>query len=945
MKRVFLSILVCLFLFSANVFSEGVTIYGFRVYQGAKPSTYTAGPVKFNTSNTADVQLIADQTSLGRINAGEYYNYKWYAMTTAVGTQSTPDSWVEVDMKTGERKFLAKATTQLRELTYDYTSINTMYGLYGDEYLVKVDMTNWSITTIGKFPTEVYCVGLACALNGDLYVLSIDDNLYKVSKTDASALTLVGKTGINVAMYQTMAFDHNTGILYSVNTDGYIYTLDTTTGKATELGPMGDAEDQLTSLFIPYTKVAAGTPERIENLNVQTTSTGYTFAWKYPTTDVQGKPLTTAIGAKIYQDNVEVASIPSNLNNVGQTGTISNTVTPGKYTYRIVCYNEKGEGGYENFTVSVGVPDAPGEVKNFNVVSGDNTAELSWTAPDHGATYGANFAPTSYIITRVGGNSVTVDGSKLSYSMSVTSWGRYSFSITPVNAAGNGPTTYSSTVLIKPANWNIMTDGTFETGTGKFYDEGGPSGNYKNSSRITMTLKPQAGKGLKFSFTQFATEKAYGSITDYLEAYAGSTKDAPLIGKFGGEVVPDELKALYTNGAITFYFYSDVMTNYVGWAADITSYDIKKWDIAAQKVTYIGYPSVGVSSDFPVTVQNVGSDLVTAGAYQVKLVDANNNVLAYANGVDIQPMETKTITVQYAPLQKGNLVVKAIVDFSGDGELTNNTTDPVTVNILEEGTFMASTGEINADNQLGISPMSFFSEISYSQILIPSSLLNKKDVYLTKLVYPCTITTAYSAVPVKIWVSETDKEDLSGGSVLASEMQLVFDGTINVVKNATQLEIPLTTPYKYNGKNLLVSVYKSGTGTDDMGVLFYYIPMDKSYTLADPGWGEEDPNPNAAFPEYSDRQDLPAMNLFFNKNISNGVDDISIDNVQLYPNPFTDYIIVKTDKVLQLKIYNVAGQCFVNTTVSAGSNKIDVRSLPKGIYLVQCGNNVSKVIK
>jgi hypothetical protein len=67
--------------------------------------------------------------------------------------------------------------------------------------------------------------------------------------------------------------------------------------------------------------------------------------------------------------------------------------------------------------------------------------------------------------------------------------------------------------------------------------------------------------------------------------------------------------------------------------------------------------------------------------------------------------------------------------------------------------------------------------------------------------------------------------------------------------------------------------------------------------------------------------------------------------VQIYPNPFTDYIVVKSDKVQSLKLFSISGQCLISTIVNAGNNRIDVQSLPKGTYLIQCGEQKTKVIK
>lgn len=65
----------------------------------------------------------------------------------------------------------------------------------------------------------------------------------------------------------------------------------------------------------------------------------------------------------------------------------------------------------------------------------------------------------------------------------------------------------------------------------------------------------------------------------------------------------------------------------------------------------------------------------------------------------------------------------------------------------------------------------------------------------------------------------------------------------------------------------------------------------------------------------------------------------------IYPNPFSEYIIVKADKAQTLKLFNISGQCLINTIVKGGDNRIDVQSLPKGTYVLQSGNERVKLVK
>ncbi len=79
--------------------------------------------------------------------------------------------------------------------------------------------------------------------------------------------------------------------------------------------------------------------------------------------------------------------------------------------------------------------------------------------------------------------------------------------------------------------------------------------------------------------------------------------------------------------------------------------------------------------------------------------------------------------------------------------------------------------------------------------------------------------------------------------------------------------------------------------------------------------------------------------------ISTDQTDLLQSTVQVYPNPFTDYIIVKSDKAQTLKLFNVSGQCLISTQLNEGDNRVDVQSLPKGTYVLQSGNERVKLVK
>jgi len=65
----------------------------------------------------------------------------------------------------------------------------------------------------------------------------------------------------------------------------------------------------------------------------------------------------------------------------------------------------------------------------------------------------------------------------------------------------------------------------------------------------------------------------------------------------------------------------------------------------------------------------------------------------------------------------------------------------------------------------------------------------------------------------------------------------------------------------------------------------------------------------------------------------------------IYPNPFVDHINIKTGTDSHLTIYNISGQCVLNTMVQAGETRIETSAFPKGSYVVKCGEKTMKIVK
>lgn len=79
--------------------------------------------------------------------------------------------------------------------------------------------------------------------------------------------------------------------------------------------------------------------------------------------------------------------------------------------------------------------------------------------------------------------------------------------------------------------------------------------------------------------------------------------------------------------------------------------------------------------------------------------------------------------------------------------------------------------------------------------------------------------------------------------------------------------------------------------------------------------------------------------------MSVSVANIERNSLQVYPNPATDMLTVNTGKAdaQAIRLYNIAGVLVFEKQNTSGIERIDVSTLPSGMYILQAGNMQKKV--
>ena len=90
---------------------------------------------------------------------------------------------------------------------------------------------------------------------------------------------------------------------------------------------------------------------------------------------------------------------------------------------------------------------------------------------------------------------------------------------------------------------------------------------------------------------------------------------------------------------------------------------------------------------------------------------------------------------------------------------------------------------------------------------------------------------------------------------------------------------------------------------------------------------------------------LPDIVISLKDETTNIVNPSELAKINVYPNPFADYIVVNTTATSTAAIYNMSGTTILNINLSNGNNRIETSALPKGIYVLKIGENTVKIVK
>jgi hypothetical protein len=233
---------------------------------------------------------------------------------------------------------------------------------------------------------------------------------------------------------------------------------------------------------------------------------------------------------------------------------------------------------------------------------------------------------------------------------------------------------------------------------------------------------------------------------------------------------------------------------------DDVSYEvISPNDLAALSLTGDSTPSVGASVNYTVTVFNNGTS--SQSAYSVKLYNSANVELATAAGTTVAAGAQVTITLAWTPTVEGATSIYGKVILAGDVNPANDQTPIMNVTVLPGGVFSVTIGDGSQSARMPIDM--YYKNSVYQTLYYPDEIGMFGNISVLKLYTNFTSTTLVNK-PTKIWIGTTQQADLSAGWIPASEMTLVFDGTMNYPVGENTITFPLSNAFTYSGGNLVI---------------------------------------------------------------------------------------------------------------------------------------------
>lgn len=166
---------------------------------------------------------------------------------------------------------------------------------------------------------------------------------------------------------------------------------------------------------------------------------------------------------------------------------------------------------------------------------------------------------------------------------------------------------------------------------------------------------------------------------------------------------------------------------------------------------------------------------------------------------------TVPVEISWTPKSAGAYRLIARYSHEGDSDKTNDSSTQLNIIVLPEDNQAVIDDNGKEWTGAQLLPVNFNSLECINQTIYRANEIGSNKATINSIAYLSVVQSPYYSDYFKVYVAETDKDDLSDGEFIPdSEFTEVFDGQVYFPEGTNTIVIPFKQPYDYKGGNLVV---------------------------------------------------------------------------------------------------------------------------------------------
>lgn len=449
--------------------------------------------------------------------------------------------------------------------------------------------------------------------------------------------------------------------------------------------------------------------------------------------------------------------------------------------------------------------------------------------------------------------------------------------------------------------------------------------------KITTKIKTYCGpNGCKEDFRIAVGQgKTAGDMTNVLREEKDYSADEYYYVKTFEDIVEIKETGVYNYGIdVSLVTGDDIFS-----LQEVTIEEIHPVDMSA--VSLDGIIDAVCNGNNTCKVKLYNNSYKTADKYEVKIARVDNgNYVVLGSTTDVPAVEmfkTAEVTVTYVPDVEDQVELVGLVEIEGDGDESNNVTEPYTVNVLPEGmppynVLVTDENTIGDDTRI---PMSFIVGESMTQTLYFADEINvETDGSISRLAYEYTgneITSVLGPVDVKIYMCNTDKTIFKTESeaIPLEDMTQVYEGSVTINPGTNFMSFILSEEFEYKkDKNLCIAVVKNGLVGNDYPALFKMFNNDdfeNTRSILSDG------SPMAYWK-------VPVIHMAV-RGIAGNIENVNIGANSVWYDSKTSTLNFNENNLKKVYVYDISGKMIKMFNLNGSQNSLAV-NLPVGLYII-----------